>query len=199
MLAGGGEQRCKEHFRNSEQAVADAAVCVGKWSNKFKDLSLNPDEMKLAETGESQAAPRRPAKVDLWKRTLEQIPTLYGRLVYLTSLRNSDSGEYQHHGLALVFGAKAADEALRESHWETFQEWLASPLAQQKADVTEYMAQLPTDRAVLVENWLQIAPYRNLPPAEARFEERELFCADLETLLQLLKDERTGAARNPGA
>jgi hypothetical protein len=160
---------------------------------------LNPDEMGAKETVESERAPERPAKRDLWRRTLEQIPTLYGRLVYLTSLRNSDSGDYQHHGLALVFGAEAADQALRQSHWETFQTWLASPLSQQKADVEEYMRQLPTALGQLVENWLRIAPYRNLPPAEARLEERELFCADLETLLQLLRNELSGGAPNPDA
>jgi hypothetical protein len=162
-------------------------------------LFLNPEEIKPLESAESQGAPRRPAKVDLWRRTLDQIPTLYGRLVYLTGLRNTDSGEYQHYGLALSYGAKAADQALRESHWETFQQWLSSPLAQQKADVLEYMMVLPTAREVLVETWLQIAPYRNLPPAEARFEERELFCADLETLLNLLKNELNAGGSHPGA
>jgi hypothetical protein len=158
--------------------------------NKTNDSGAN---------SQNAAAGRKPASADLWRRTLDQIPTLYGRLVYLASLRNSDTGEYQHHGLALVFGAAATDQAIRESHWDIFQQWLSSRLLQQKAELEQYMAQLPTDRRVLVENWLQIAPHRNLPPAEARPEERELFDANLETLLQMLKNELAADAESPDA
>jgi len=155
---------------------------------------MSRQENSPASTGSS-----RPARADLWRRTLDQIPTLYGRLVYLSSLRNNDTGEYLHHGLAMVFGHDAANSALKESHWDTFHEWLQSPLDRQMADVTEYMSHLPTERGVLLENWRSLAPYRNLPPADANTAERDLFCSDLETVIELLIRARHGGGELRGA
>ncbi len=55
----------------------------------------------------------RSAASDLWRNTLSQIPTVYGRLVYLASLRNPNTGHYGHHGLSLVFGEDEANRALK--------------------------------------------------------------------------------------
>lgn len=129
---------------------------------------------------------------DLWRRTLSQIPTEYGKLVYLTSLRNMDTGQYEHHGLAMSFGMAAADRAIRASHEQLFREWLAAPLAQQAGDLDAYMNELPFERNAMVETWLQLEPYRNLVPVDSADAERELFCTDLETLLELIKGGRGG-------
>lgn len=130
---------------------------------------------------------RRPAE-DLWLRTLSQIPSAYGRLVYLSDLRDDDSATYKHHGLALIFGEEAAGQALSESHMRVFREWLTLGLDQQKADLMLYMSKSPVARGALVENWLRLAPYRNLLPLRASEAERELFLSDLETLLVLLRN-----------
>jgi len=136
----------------------------------------------------------RPAE-DLWRRTLSQIPTLYGRLVYLSSLRNVNSGQYEHHGLRLLFGDDDADQALRESHLRIFREWLTLNLEQQKADLDLYLSSLPTDRKTLTENWLRLSPYRVISPASASPAECDLFLCDLETLLLFLRNEYAGARR----
>jgi len=137
----------------------------------------------------------RPAD-DLWRRTLSQIPTVFGRLHYLASLRNTDSGVYEHHGLALVFGAGEADQALRQSHLKSFAEWLEMDLPQQKADLDLHLTGLPTDRRTLVENWVRLTPYRNLIPATASAAERTLFLNDLELLLEALRNFYAGAGRD---
>lgn len=139
------------------------------------------------------SAGRTPAE-DLWRRTLSQIHTVYGRLVYLSGLRDPNSGTYKHHGLSLVFGEDAASDALKESHEASFHQWLELKLEHQKADLALYFSDLPTDRKTLVENWLRLAPYRNLIPAKARKAERELFLSDLETLLRTLRNEYAGGA-----
>src|SRR5215204_3664782 len=80
---------------------------------------------------------RGPAS-DLWRNTLSQIPSVFGRLIYLSSLRGLNSGVYEHHGLSLVFGPRAANEALKQSHDDVFREWLNFELHQQKADLDVY-------------------------------------------------------------
>ena len=77
----------------------------------------------------------RTAPADLWRNTLSQIPTVFGKLVYLSSLRNPVTGKYEHHGLSLVFGADEASRALRKSHAQAFAESLSFDLERQKADL----------------------------------------------------------------
>jgi hypothetical protein len=131
----------------------------------------------------------RGAAANLWRRTLAQIPSVFGRLVYLSSLRDTNSGIYQHHGLALAFSAEEAHKALAESHERSFSEWLNSSLAQQKADLDLYLSSLTPNRRPVIESWLKLAPYGNLAPSTARESERRLFSRDFQLLLEALRRE----------
>lgn len=141
----------------------------------------------------------RGAAADLWRHTLSHIPSVFGRLVYLASLRNLNTGRYEHHGLGLVFGEEEANRTLRESHEKAYREWLGFNLEQQKADLVLYLASLSTDRATTIETWLRLAPYRNFIPASARAVERKLYLGDLEILLTLLKNELGVSVPDPDA
>lgn len=154
----------------------------------------------MTETGAGGGAQfsRSPAD-DLWRRTLSQILTRYGRLVYLASLRNADTGLYEHHGLALSFGREEADRAIRTSHRKSFADWLELHLEDQKADLDQYLRDLGTELKPLVETWLRVLPHRALPPADAGLPERRLFEADFAALLELLKTETGAAAPDPNA
>jgi hypothetical protein len=141
----------------------------------------------------------RGAAADLWRNTLSQIPTLFGRLVYLSSLRDTNSGTYEHYGLAQVFGAKDADRTLRQSHTQAFAAWLNLNLEQQKADLEDYLAGLEEDIDSILANWIRLAPYRNLIPARAREVERQLYLTDFEVVLELLKFDHDVASPDPTA
>lgn len=136
---------------------------------------------------------QRPSQ-DLWRRTLAQIPSVFGRLDYLARLRDPNSGVYQHHGLAQIFGAEEADQALRESHETCFQEWLKMSLEYQRTDLALFFSGLLVERHTLIETWLRLAHYRNLMPATAGEPERALFLGDIEALLQGLKNGRADGA-----
>lgn len=131
----------------------------------------------------------RTASADLWRNTLSQIPSVFGRLVYLSSLRNPVTGKYEHHGLTLVFGAEDAARALRRSHAQSFAEWLAFDLERQKADLDLYLSANLEDRRAVVENWLASGSYRHFVPNSAKPFERRLYSTDLEALLALLKND----------
>jgi hypothetical protein len=141
----------------------------------------------------------RSAAADLWRNTVSQIPTVFGRLVYLASLRNPNNGAYEHHGLALVFGEDEANKALKNSHTAVFAEWLSFNLEQQKADLDLYIAGLFEDKRVIVETWIRLAPYRNLLPASVRGVERRLYIADFTALLELLRSANGVSAPHPDA
>jgi hypothetical protein len=114
---------------------------------------------------------------------------VFGRLVYLAALRDSNSGRYEHHGLALVFGENEADRALRRSHIQTFSEWLCFNLEQQKADLDLYLSALLDDRRRVTETWLRLEPFRTLVPSAATKAETDLYLTDFRALLTLLKNE----------
>ena len=140
-------------------------------------------------TANSQSA-RTPATV-VWRKILSQIPTVFGRLAYLASLRDTTSGRYSHDTLVRLLGPESADRTLCHSHHQVFSEWLGFSLAEQKSDLDEYLHAAGSPRD---------APhYRNLVPPTARDVERQLYLTDLETLLELLRYEHGGAFSIPGA
>lgn len=141
----------------------------------------------------------RGAAADLWRNTLSQIPTTFGRLVYLASLRDLNSGAYEHYGLAQIFGVKEADRTLRHSHSQVFTEWLNFNLEQQKGDLEEYLGGLEEDIGAILATWIRLAPYRNLIPARARDVEKQLYLTDLEAVLELLKHEHDVVSPDPTA
>jgi hypothetical protein len=139
----------------------------------------------------------RGAPADLWRHTLSRVPSLFGRLVYLSSLRSGITGKYEHHGLALTFGEDASHGALADSHAETFASWLNCSLEQQKADLDLYLSTLIPDRAAIVDTWMRVGPYHNLVPASTRESERYLFGSDFRALLEVLRREYGLLRRNP--
>ena len=93
------------------------------------------------------SANREAAIAESWQRTLSAIPTLIGRLAYLASLRNVNTGSYEHFGLAQRIGEGEVDRMLRRSHVSIFQEWLCFGLERQKEELEEYFSGLEGDQA----------------------------------------------------
>jgi hypothetical protein len=138
----------------------------------------------------------RSATADLFKNTLSRIPTIFGRLEYLASLRESTSGVYKHHGLASIFGRDESRKALSQTHQTIFQEWLNLPLADKKQDLSAYFKGLEEPLPVVLDHWTKIPAYQGYMPASARPSERELFRAEFEVLLATFKcAELPGSSR----
>ena len=96
----------------------------------------------------------RTALADLWKHTLSRVPTEFGRLAYLASLRDPNSGKYHHHGLTMMFGREESRLALQESHDRVFREWLIKPLAEKTEEIGQYLDSLKEDRQQVLSHWL---------------------------------------------
>jgi hypothetical protein len=138
----------------------------------------------------------RSATADLFKNTLARIPTVFGRLEYLASLRDPTSGVYKHHGLAAIFGREESRKALSQSHQVVFQEWLNLRLADKKEDLLEYLKGLDEPLSVVLAYWTRIPTYRGYMPASARPSERELFRMEFEVLLETFNcSDPTGSSR----
>ncbi len=144
-----------------------------------------------------KATLERSASADLYKNTLSRIPTVFGRLAYLTSLRDPHSGAYRHHGFASIFGREESRKALGLSHEAVFQEWLNLPLAEKHQDMMGHLDTLGVPRSVVLDHWAKVPDYRNYIPASARASERELFFAEFEVLLETFRcPDPPGAERS---
>jgi hypothetical protein len=143
----------------------------------------------MAEPHEQTPLERDRAAEDVWERTVTQIPTRFGRIAYLASLRNENSGRYQHFGLARIYSDQEADRVLRLCHREVFSEWLNFSLPEQRCDLEAYLNSIEEDRKTVLATWLDLNSYRNLLPADATAAERRLYLSDLELILDLLRNE----------
>lgn len=139
------------------------------------------------------AAWQRTANEDLWQRTLNQIPSQFGRLVYLSRLRNPETERYEHYGLAAVFGKESAETALQESHNEVLSQWLAHSLGRQIEDLEAYLAGLQQSRKRLIGTWLKARSFMSFLPAAATPAQSSLYEANLDLILKHLKDGSASA------
>lgn len=103
---------------------------------------------------------------DLWRRTLGQIPSRFGQLAYLASLRSPGSRNYEHHGFAARFSPQVADEVIRQSHHQLMLDWMGMNLEQAAADLEQYLDSLPRSRAVTLSTWLKLRDYEQFPPPD---------------------------------
>jgi hypothetical protein len=131
----------------------------------------------------------RNALADLWKHTLSQIPSTYGRLVYLASLREANSGVYRHHGLSAAFGREESLSALRKSHEDTFREWLSLPMSAKSADLITHFRNVEENPRQVLTYLARATPYLSQIPDSASPAQRRQFKMEMETLLELIKND----------
>ena len=134
----------------------------------------------------------RNALADLWKHTLSQIPSIYGRMVYLASLRDANSGIYRHHGLSAAFGREESVSAMRKSHEDTFREWLRLPMSEKSADLITHFQNLEENPQQVVTYLARATPYLSQVPDAASPAQRRQFKMEMEILLELIKNDSGG-------
>lgn len=136
---------------------------------------------------------------DLWRNTISAVPSDMGKLVYLASLRDANSGVYHHYGLETIYSPEQADRAIRQTHLELFYGWLKRPLAEQKEDLEHYFRTVEGELGTILENWRILEPYRGYVPVDADVAGRQLFMDDVRLIVDLLWRELFPPSRVPTA
>ncbi len=138
---------------------------------------------------------------ELWVKELAQIDTAYGRLVYLASLRDPDSGRYEHYAVSdSSSDILAISRSLKRIHEVIFTEWVTYPLERKKSDIERYISGIDqVDRTELIDAWLRLTPYKNLVPGSIQGPERRKHISDFEAILGLLKNVYGVASPDPTA
>jgi hypothetical protein len=132
---------------------------------------------------------------DLTGRTLAAITSEYGKLLYLSSLRDLASGQYRHEGLEALYSTGSVQEALLQAHREVCSRIMEMPLARQEMDLLDSWKGFEAEPEDLIGNWKESEVYRTLLPAGLPDYMRTLFCSNIETLLSVFEADRATTQR----
>ena len=125
---------------------------------------------------------------DFEGRTLAKLGGHFGKLVYLASLRDYNTGRYHHYGLETRYTPEVIDVALRQCHVRIFEDLVALSLQEQTEDLLDFFESLKEDRARLVNVWKRLKSYQVLPPEDCHPLARGLFDKNIEIMLQILRE-----------
>jgi hypothetical protein len=135
---------------------------------------------------------------DLRRRTLADMREPLGRLIYLASTRDYNTGLYYHHGLALRFSEEAACEALADCHREAFEELVAASLEELVYELEAYLKSTCVAPGDFIAAWKGLEPYRVAVPVGIDSLSSELVFSNLKVALAIL-EQRLLARPKPGA
>jgi len=148
------------------------------------------------ESLESYQQTRRVVE-DITARTLASIPTEFGKLLYLSSLRDLATGSYVHAGLEARYSRESVQQALNHCHEELFLRVLEMPLEQQERDLRACIEDMEGEFWGKMRRWRETEFYRLLIPSESPAYLREVFLANVGAVLDVVLEER--AKRDRGA
>ena len=95
---------------------------------------------------------------DFVGRTLAAIPGRVARLLYLAGLRNS-AGQYEHWGLARIYGELPAQKAIAKAHTDAFLSVLRTPVAKLATDYQDFLKRNQEEHAAnLLQNAVELVP-----------------------------------------
>src|SRR5258706_99024 len=106
------------------------------------------------------------ARRDLADRTLATIRGDLARLIYLASMRDYNTGEYHHEGLALRFTESVAGRAISSCHRDMFRRLVLCPVKELVKQLELYADSNCSTSSQLVRVWEKLQPYRVAVPLE---------------------------------
>jgi hypothetical protein len=127
---------------------------------------------------------------DFTSRTLVAIPSDFGRLYYITSLRDPETGRYQHDGLREMYSENSVQEALTHCHQELFSRVLETPLSDQERDLCKCLRSAGDQFLTLVEKGLDSRIFLEMCPEGLPSYLNELFSSNMTALLAILSSRR---------
>ena len=127
---------------------------------------------------------------DFTSRTLAVIPSDFGRLYYVSSLKDSETGRYQHDGLVDTYSADSVQEALIQCHEELFSRILETPLPEQERDLRKCLDTAGDKFWAIVETWRRDRSFQTMCPESLPSYLKELFCSNLTALLAIFSSQR---------
>lgn len=128
---------------------------------------------------------------DFSSRTLAAIPSDFGRLCYISSLRHSATRRYEHDGLLRLYSESSVQEALSNCHEEMFSRILETPLREQAHDLRRCMAAAGHTVEDLSRTCRTDPSFRTMCPDGLPDYLHELFCSNMGALLAIIASNQS--------
>jgi hypothetical protein len=130
------------------------------------------------------------AREDLKNRTLASIGLKLGRLLYLASTRDYNTGRYYHDGLAFHFSEEVAGKALAEAHREEFIGLAVGPLEDLVDQLQLYLRSVGAEPEEIFRTWQKLEPYRVAIPIDCDHLTASLFLANVKIALAIVESRQ---------
>jgi hypothetical protein len=127
---------------------------------------------------------------DFTSRTLASIPSDFGRLYYVSSLKDEKTSRYQHDGLMTLYSEPSVQAALTHCHEELFSRILETPLSHQEQDLRNCLNAAGDKFWAVVESWRETRYFRSMCPEGLPGYLDELFCSNMNALLAIFAAHR---------
>ena len=128
---------------------------------------------------------------DFSSHTLAAISSDFGRLYYVSTLKDTDSGRYEHDGLASLYPENAVQAALSHCHEELFSRILETPLKDQEHDLHSCLVSAGEKYWDVIENWQEGRYFQNMCPEGMPDYLRDLFCSNMGALLAIFSSNKS--------
>jgi hypothetical protein len=162
------------HFERLPFQLTDALL-----DRAFESCFVHDEEDQAVETPILRVAG---SCSDFWTGRVSRIPTVFGSLDFIASLRDSRSGQYHDDESARQFGEAETTRVLTRFHTQRFDDWRMLPDAERHRDFSRYInssentvAQVEID----LHEWIE-----RLAPPEATIEDVLAFGHELRAALR---------------
>jgi hypothetical protein len=152
----------------------------------FENVAM-PERMAIADLGISEF-------VNL---ALSRIPSTFGKLALLASLKDEQTGRYADPLAVLLYGRKQTEDCLKQKHAEIFFPWLRLALAAQTLDLNKCLTCWKDDQNPLTTSWFDEKLPEKLIPGLASEMEHALFMGNLRAAFDSLKARLVSVENNP--
>jgi hypothetical protein len=115
------------------------------------------------------------------------LPNDLSRLIFVSTLRDNNSGHYYHPEVAHRYSAQLADQAMLDCHARVYGEVLTLSIEQLTEQLDVYISTVPVPRGRLIETWTKLRAYRATIPVNSNAISAEIFFMKLEVALAILQ------------
>jgi hypothetical protein len=116
------------------------------------------------------------------------LPNDVSRMIYLSTLRDNNTGGYLHHpDLGRRFGAEVTEHAMLACHEEIYERVIMLGLEDLTDQLDVYFGSIPGPKVRPIENWKKLQAYRATIPVQASPISAEILFMKIEVALAVLE------------